>query len=102
MFFEGMKCWSGLGNKSTLVKVRERSWFQLNVNKHIVPRHCVLFFCIKPRPRPFPNINQVLPEPKHNHKKSLMILLSLQVDIVQEDLIFCQKTNEIHCLKTFY
>lgn len=27
--------WVGLGNKNTLLKVREKLWFCLNVNKHI-------------------------------------------------------------------
>ena len=61
--------WLGLGNKSTSVKVSERSWFHLNVNRYVVLRVIAHLYCIKPRPRSFPNLNRVLPVRKHNHKK---------------------------------
>lgn len=38
----------GLGNKSIMVKVGERSWFWLNVNKQVVSEVTVNFLCIKP------------------------------------------------------
>lgn len=44
------RLWLGLGKASTFVKVKERSWFQLNVDKHNVPQVTVDFFCFKPDP----------------------------------------------------
>ncbi len=35
-------------NKSTLVKVTERLWFRLNVNKHVESQVITDVFCIKP------------------------------------------------------
>lgn len=40
--------WLGLGNESTLVMIRERSWFFLKVNKLIVCEATVIFISIKP------------------------------------------------------
>lgn len=37
-----------LGNKSALVKISERSWLLLKVNKHVVSQGTVEFYCIKP------------------------------------------------------
>ncbi len=38
----------GLDNKSTLVKVKDRLWFQLNVPKHVVSQVTADFFCFNP------------------------------------------------------
>lgn len=40
--------WLGLGNKSTLVKVKNRSRFWLTVNTHVVSPVTMNLFCIKP------------------------------------------------------
>lgn len=47
--------WLGLENN--LVRVRERSWFELNVNEHVVSQVTVDLFCIKPEN----NISLTLP-----------------------------------------
>ena len=39
--------WFGWGNKSSLVKERERLWFWLNVMKHVVSQVTAGLFCIK-------------------------------------------------------
>lgn len=32
---QGLHQWLGLGNKGTLVEVRESLWFQLNIDEHV-------------------------------------------------------------------
>ena len=56
-FHPESRVWLGLGNKSTLVKVSERSWFRLNVNKYVVLQVIADFFCI-PRRQSFPNLTK--------------------------------------------
>lgn len=70
---QGLHCesylWLGLGNKNTSVKVRKgRFWFRMNVNKQdvsLASSHYELFL-YQTRPGFFPNLNQVLPLPKHS------------------------------------
>ena len=52
--------WLGLDSNRTLVKVRERSWFLLNVIKHTVSDVTVNSILYGTRPQSLPNLNQML------------------------------------------
>lgn len=63
--------WLCLGNKSTLIKTEEGSWFRLHIykwNTCLVLQVTVDFISIKPRPLSFRNLD-VFWVHKHNHKK---------------------------------
>lgn len=53
------RVWLGLGNKITLVKVREILWFDLKLNKLVVPE-----VNYKTRIQTLSNLTQMLWEPK--------------------------------------
>jgi len=66
-----------------LVKVREKFWFWLNDDEHVVPGVSVNFNCVEPDYSLF----LVLWVSKRNDKQLL------QVDIALQHWIFCLKTN---------
>lgn len=80
--------WLDLGNKSTMAKVRQRPWFQINVNK--VTRHLLCF-------------KSLLIRFKEDHNLSLTLIKSLKMTIkcFYHALLamsrYCMKMDEIHC-----
>lgn len=70
--------WFCLGNKRALIKVQERLCFRLNVDNPMGLK--------SPWPKSFPNFNQLLPVPKHNHKNVNAVVSTRKDCITRVDI----------------